>query len=555
MSRNVAWYSLNQQRCYPFDELASLVDDAGVSIPTNIISDLHICFPRSLARYAYVSGITVGASVVSAVILGVDSLTAPSTPVPLAAIRILRPFMQDKQYALTPLAAGVGGWIVFGDNITESGLRTWRCSSVGQAQLLPRIAKAYRDLPIQSFGKLGVSTALTGIVKLIGGDDIEIVRECVEIPGHVPVASDLCDSESPATREAIVIRLKNTDNSQQRNVFDIYKGPCGDRPESNTCGDPIPVEAIGTVTPDCSGNITIEFTGCGVITDVHREAFLDNDGELVSTEDVCGVIVDCGLGLGDMCVTAARLPTDDGTLPNEYEDLCVSISDESITIIDEEELDPFVIDSEVEETEEDPALPLVDNLSSLVGWTTLLGGYSVVSGTIQATQLSVRNLAYRNLPLDTAYYRKVVVDMRLTNDINNTLNNGSVVFGIQSVDDDYRWIQVTMDWDGFYVGTRGLVLMVRSQGQLSVLNFTALPAMALDTLYRVVVACYPSEDPNYSWVVAYVRNAGTGALLCSVDPTAVAWDGSLSRFGVESYKATTIFDRFVFTNSGDLVYT
>lgn len=103
---------------------------------------------------------------------------------------------------------------------------------------------------------------MTGLVTLKEGPDIEIVKECWEIP--VRAAYENCEDLNTQSREVIVIRLKNSLGDDSRNVFDIYKGPCGGRPETRSCGNPEPLEFISGVAPDCCGRITIELRGCAV---------------------------------------------------------------------------------------------------------------------------------------------------------------------------------------------------------------------------------------------------------------------------------------------------
>jgi len=196
---------------------------------------------------------------------------------------------------------GVGGWIVFGNGIEEpfSG----RFSTPEQSVLAPRAAKYYNKLPVSSLGKLNNITALSGLVLLKAGNDIEIATEEREIGGE--------------DREAIVVRLLQ---GQGANVFDTYKGPCGGRPETGTCQTPNPIEFINTIPPDCDGNIRIEFSGCAITS------------KMINVP--CGFVIDCDKDIADACVRGDRLPDNQGNLPNDYDDACaepesdVSISEE-----------------------------------------------------------------------------------------------------------------------------------------------------------------------------------------------------------------------------------
>ena len=290
-NRNQNFYNLNSVRSYPLDDRATRIGDNGERLPNNIIVDASVRFPAHLGEYAYVSSLAVTKTLVTATLLAcpdIDSSSATFTP--LAAVTARKPLQSGRHYALDALYPGVGGWIVFGDVDEEFSVRF---STPRQSLLLPRCARPYRKLPVETVRKLGVASSLTGVVTIKGGSDIEVVADERRIDG--------------VNRKVIVVRLNSF--SGRRNVLDVYKGPCGQRPESENCDKP-GVEFLNTVRPDCNGNIDIVFTG-----DVEVTPYEGKRG---------GLILDHPLGLTEACTKNDRLPDRQGRLPNEYDDNCTS---------------------------------------------------------------------------------------------------------------------------------------------------------------------------------------------------------------------------------------
>lgn len=259
--RNHNWYNRNETRCYPLDPSASHVDDSGTILPFNILTDLQLRFPDNLGTYAAISSLAVTKHLVSLTIVSVDDyiLYASSSAFsPLASVAVELPLDESRHYAIRPFVDGVGGWVVFGGGVNSPV--NLRFTNTSQSLLSPRAAKAYKPLPVTGIGKEDLATALTGLVTLTEGTDIEIVRETIRF--------DESDEQ-----DAIIIRLKSSWN---RNVYADYIGPCGGRPESRDCNKP-GIEVINTVQPDCDGNIDIVFqqmrtspliAGAGVAVDL-----------------------------------------------------------------------------------------------------------------------------------------------------------------------------------------------------------------------------------------------------------------------------------------------
>jgi len=283
--RRANWYNLHSTRRYPLDDNATGTDDNGVRLRDDIFVDCHLRFPKTAGQYAFVSGITVTDTLVTAVFLAADTPTSTSGYVPLASVSLHKPVEENIHYPVTPLLDGVGGWIVFGD-ITENFVG--RFATPQQGLLAPKCARPYEPLPIPTLRKLGRDLGLQGIVLLKAGSDVEILKDIRHI------------HELQEDREAIVVRLK-----QQAGGVDVlsrYLGPCDGRPESRNCLKE-GIEAINEAIPDCDGNLTIRF---------------DNmlDGPFSSCG---GTTIDHDINIDDACAARVRekFPGQDYCFPSE----------------------------------------------------------------------------------------------------------------------------------------------------------------------------------------------------------------------------------------------
>jgi len=299
--RNPNWYDANEQRSWPLDELATHSSLEGERIPYDLLADMNLQFPKTMGTYAYIGSITVGPRLVTMTIISDMGVTLAVVNIP--SVDKWRHYPIESDYP------GVGGWVVFGTGVIQTGeLSAYTFNGLSASKLMPKVARSYTPRPTSGLGKQSVEQLLSGIVKLEGGNDIEVVKETREIEGKIV--------------DAIVVRLRDKGSGTgTRNIFADYIGACETRPESETCNGNLPIEFINSVQPDCLGNITIEFRGCANLT--------IDDGN-------CGVIVDCGLPLSDVCVTADYLPDSDGWLPADYVGDCADVS---ISVIIPDDLD------------------------------------------------------------------------------------------------------------------------------------------------------------------------------------------------------------------------
>jgi hypothetical protein len=330
--RNLDWYDLNATRAYPLDDAATARDDAGREVPSQVLVDCRLRFPSTLGRCAYLGALTVGPGVVTAAFMVASGPARPAVGdapaavfAPLAVVSVRQPVTPYRHYPVLGLAPGVGGWVVFGKGCDEP--YSGRLSSPTQGMLLPRTATAYRPLPVLSLGKLGLSESLSGLIRLVGGTDIQVLREVREVEG-VPV-------------EAMVIRLIDDLN---RNVLSLYAGSCGGRPESHTCPE-TPLEKINIVEPDCAGNLILDFRGVRVLPRV-------GDG---------GLVLDLARGLAETCFGADHLPDDRGLLPGEYFDLCSEVSESPSTQPPQESSESYQLPSDSSESLPCLGLPFYQN--------------------------------------------------------------------------------------------------------------------------------------------------------------------------------------------------
>jgi len=257
--RNQNWYNLQSTRSYPLDEGGTCVDDAGAFVRNDIIVDCYIRFPQALGEQMYVQGITVSAGLVT-VLLGV---TGGKT---VAVVSEPKPVTPYVNYAVKAIVPGVSGWIVFGPGLVENF--TGRYSTVKQTAIQTRCARPYRELPIPTIGKLGLTTALDGVVNLTASTPVTATYDTITV--------------ADTLHRAIIFRLDKSQISTTYNPLVEFLGPCGQRPESGTCPK-TPIETINGIVPDCTGNIDITFVGftaqnfttCGgldIVTDIGLSA-------------------------------------------------------------------------------------------------------------------------------------------------------------------------------------------------------------------------------------------------------------------------------------------
>lgn len=271
---NQNWLNSHASRKYPLDDAATGIDDTGLTLPDDIILDLHIAWPAVYGDFAFIGGVTITDNLVSVIIMAATAVDSAAEFTPLGAVTIRKPSSSDAQQPIAAMVAGVGGFVAFGDISERVALRF---STVAQSRLTSKTASPYASLPVQSIGRYGRRDTLAGIVKLVAGTGLQISAETVRLNGELT--------------SAIMLQLQeNTTNT----AFQQYVGPCGGRPESNSCDAP-GIQTISGVSPDCEGNLNIIF----------RQLVVGNMPACTSL--AAGFVIDQGLGLAAVCAPRTKI--------------------------------------------------------------------------------------------------------------------------------------------------------------------------------------------------------------------------------------------------------
>lgn len=578
MIRNQSWYDLNESRPWPISDEATAVADDGTRFPNRALADLHLAFPQSVAQRAFISAVAITPTLATVTILGTESTASPSSYLPLAAVSLVKPIDPYRMYPLEALMPGVGGWIVFGyeaarDDANVESFHA-RFSTPAQSIIQPSCTRAYRDLPVASIGRLGAANPLTGLIRLSGGNDLEVVKECREIP-LVPGTG--CDVNISAARDVIVIRLKETiigttaggvpaaqpaDNF--RNVYDVYKGPCAGRPESVSCGDPQPIELLASVPPDCCGNIDLVLRGCATPSRITQQALVVDD-IVQSVEETCGVIIDCELSLAEACITPDRLPGPDGTLPNEYDDLCESASSVSVTlppVADTEESFSVLEESQSAEAASNPELPFCDNFSTNnadLAVTTGIFGYNTELRRHWSTEgaygQALRNVSVWDFDFDS-FFKRVYTQVVLLPGSSGSLHNAAVIANYHETGPGtgkFAYYVAEIDYDGSYQGYK-IFRIGRFNGAIWNTEFAVpVPTLALNNRYDLYLTIHPVIDrPTSAWLTARLVGQDDSIDLTIGPLLENDYDPSVGKFGMGTNRAASRFYHFCVENTGEV---
>lgn len=570
--RNQDFYDLNESRPYPVSDEATAVDDSGNKLPSRLIADLHLAFPQAAGRRAMLGGVTVTKKIATVTILATDMPLSPSSFVPLAAISLSKPIDAHRMYPLEALYPGAGGWIVFGSAAADRGDAaeeyTGKFLTPAQSILLPSTAKAYEDLPVSSLSRLGNATPLTGLVTLRAGNDIEIVKECREVPANPPPeAAPDCDPNISQLRDVIVIRLAETPpgTDNPRNLFDAYRGPCGARPESQNCGDPAPIEFLASVPPDCCGNIDVRFRGCASLSEVVEVATVDPDTEMVlATQTTCGVVVDCSLSLLEACVTPDRLPTIDGVLPNQVDDLCESETSITLSTPPEtpEESETLVIIEESESAGRDASLPHCDdfetvdpNLDVVEGsfdYVLVGGGNQVYSTEGSTVGTTTKNISTWDFTFDVRYKRVAARVEMLVSEV-GARHNAAVIANYRAAAEGFSYYFAEIDWDGSISGFKQFRIGY-FDGRNATTEFAVpVPSLALGDQYDICLSIFANlNTPTSAWLYAELTGIDDPSISVQIGPLSKSNFGPFDgEFGMLSNRAATRFHKFCVENTTD----
>jgi hypothetical protein len=536
MIRNPEWYDLNEQIAWPLTDAATQLSDKGQRLPTNILADLNIWFPNTIGSKLYVSSVTVSKKIATVTFVA-DNMGVRTAA---AAVTVTTPMAAYRHYPVTALYPGVAGWVVFGSAINDGVSYSYRFSTSAQSELLPQIARAYKSIPVTSAGKYGLAEKLTGIIRLEGGDDIEIVKEEREI--------------ADVLRTVAVIRLKNKPQSDQSlSVFEKYAGTCGNRPESNNCITR-PIEFINSVAPDCCGNINIAFRGC---TDLR---FIQNES--------CSVAIGCNIGLSEACITPDRLPTHDGILPNVYNDLCVEESIMSsadlISSGSPSSVAPTFVARTMTAEDTDNRLPYTEDFSDQTAqdFKALTGKFAIVADTelplyggysLQSVPVGRAMALWQYGIPETSWYtgfKKATLHFSMRKGPSGVLHNAGLVFN--SARNGQIFWAVEIDHEGTFTGQKCLRLARYSGGVSTTFAVVALPVTELNRQYKLELTLIP-DDSAAMWLTATLTNNADIGSPTYVDETLgpfmlADYGSGNTLFGVTAYQSVTQFNRLVVDN-------
>jgi len=298
--RNQNWYNLQSTRRYPLDETSTGEGDDGVTIRDDILVDCHIRFPGNYGQYLYVQGMTVSPGLVTVLFGATDNLQA-TDGVTIAAVSLPKPVNENVNYTVTPLVSGVSGWVVFGPGIDTNF--AGRYTKPAQSLVSARCGRPLRALPIPTLGKLGIATALQGLVTLTASTPVKVT--------YKENAGDVIFGPSKAVvgqaKQALIFELDQSLISDKYNPLALFVGACGQRPESGTCPK-TPIESVNGVTPDCDGNFQLDFPG--FIPQPIRGCDPENP------DNCCGIDLLSTLSLSETCLAGIPDPQ------KEFTDIC-----------------------------------------------------------------------------------------------------------------------------------------------------------------------------------------------------------------------------------------
>lgn len=525
------WLNRTSETAYPVDDAATGVDNAGLRLPPDLIADLTLRWPATLGQRAFVSAASVTPGLVSLVIRAAAGPDDMSGSGPLAVIAVPRPVIVGKGYAFQAQAAGVSGWVVFGPG--AENLYQGRFAGPSQSRLTARAARSYRPAAVSGLQAGTAAAPLSGLVALKADPPLEITHETREIAGIM--------------RECAVIRLVEAPAGQP-SVFEQFAGPCAGRPESNTCGDPQPIQYVNGVGADCAGVLTVMFTGCAAITPL-----------------AAGVAIDCGLGLAAACLPQA-IPDADGLLPNEYPPILLPGAGSETSAAPVGEDFPLVLES----------LPWLDcftagvpdDIQPVAGeweWTpdpspTVCGSASVsysvsdsmsvsvdevwTGGSFEAQSAASRNVSLWS-PSSLSTNRTTTADVKMLAGPSGAKHNASLILNYQphpTQAGQVIYYAVTLDYDA------QVLRIARFTGTSFVsLADSPLSAISLDTWYTLTATVVPGPDVEQTTITASVQ-VSTGPDLATLSVVTAAYapstgqvgfgtDHSLARFGYFSIDA------------------
>lgn len=215
------WFNQNELRRYPLREDSAAVPESGEFPPDGLICDLAAVIPADYSlclRQFSITGLMVSVSFADA-----------TTGAGLLVGTWARPLTPYQAYTLTPLVAGTSGFIVFGLDIVDRTTCSGLFPVTDPLLIDQRAVLTAESGKVEEVSVLGPSsTSLSGLVKLVAGDNIIL----------------------SADGQTINVGLKAA-------VRQELVGPCDRHGAFDVCGAP-PVRTINGVPADSEGKIIIE---------------------------------------------------------------------------------------------------------------------------------------------------------------------------------------------------------------------------------------------------------------------------------------------------------
>lgn len=450
------WANANESRNYPFVDGASRQDASDVPMPEDLVCDINLWMPSTAGSRAFIAS-----AVVSAQLVTITLAAAPINPgdpsTPLAVVSLTKPVVRYRNYPVEAAYPGVGGWVMFGGVIDEQDDISLIFDDPEATEILPRLLRPYDDLPLVAVGKEGVSHTLQGVVGLRAGNNLEVIA-ATETPDGDPDYLLRPSEMRKAHGEYVpgmVFRVKA--DAQDYQKLYSFAGKCAPRPDVQACPRTT-IRKINGVSPDCNGNLTIEFEG-GIPNGV-----LSDDGTL------SGIVVDYVLGLADVC---NRTP---GARYREMTDLCYSSessgSSEPSSISSSSGSSVVVVCPDVAP----PYVHTFQDASDLDCWVPTSGTWSLISCGYQGLKAVDIGLSYLR---GTTSENQVIRTMIYVPDTGAPEARGGLVFGWEN---NNRYAFIELDLVNKTLGLR------RFNGLSVVTYFEAsIPALTYDNWYQLRV--------------------------------------------------------------------
>lgn len=531
---NAHWTNLNEGRVYPLDDSASAIDDEGNRLPSPLLADASLRWPVTAGRYAFLSAISVTDKLVTLTFQVSEDPSAADNVRPLGVVSIpIRDIVPQRPVALLPQLSGAGGWVVLGSSLQPY---RGRFASPAQSRLAARAARAYNPLPVTSARVAGSATGLTGLVNLSSQSPLDIRTEERDIDGVL--------------RRCIVIRLAQTVSQDgvpatepgldQGDLLRLFAGPCGGRPESRSCPDPQPIEAINAVEPDCDGRITLRFTGCAVAARL---------------TDAGGVILDCGVGAAEAC-PPLRIPNSDGLLPHETDSLHIpgyplpgqSTSD---SVSDSFSADAGMPFRDCFDTEESVSLTVRQGLwaweaddaaSAPCGVLASLSVSGAPSGAYSTATAGMPSIATWD-PGEIAIFRQAETAVKMTEGPVGAKHNAALIFNYRedaTTPGLFVYHRISMDYD-----TQKVKIEKFNGIAFSTLVSVNVPAIVLDKWYRLSIELLPGDTPGRTAISGRVWSVEDNTVDVSIQTETNQYQPSTGRFGIGADLAITKFGYLV----------